>query len=112
LFGKGIKANMVISSTLDAPAAITGSDPKDKLKKQKTQTWDSVVHIILIEGKNLSAKDENGFSDPYVRFKLGNEKHKSKVSHVPNMQSSLCSHTDTQNEPSFPHYECMHASVT
>ena len=76
LFGKGIKANMVISSSADGSSAL----PDSKLKKQKTQIWDSVVNVILIEGKNLSAKDENGFSDPYVRFKLGNQKHKSKVS--------------------------------
>lgn len=78
LFGKGIKANMVIASSTDGP--ISGM-ADSRLKKQKTQIWDSVVTVILIEGKNLSAKDENGLSDPYVRFKMGNEKYKSKVSY-------------------------------
>lgn len=88
LFGKGIKANMVISSSTEGPAAV----PDAKLKKQKTQIWDAVVNIILIEGKNLSAKDENGLSDPYVRFKMGNEKYKSKVSY----NRQLVSLTTTQ----------------
>ncbi|XP_015785297.1 multiple C2 and transmembrane domain-containing protein isoform X1 [Tetranychus urticae] len=47
-------------------------------KKLKTQQWDSVVNIVLVEGKNLTPKDENGLSDPYIKFQLGKEKHKSK----------------------------------
>lgn len=37
------------------------------------------MNILLIEARNLPAKDSNGLADPYVRFKLGNEKYKSKV---------------------------------
>lgn len=48
-------------------------------KKQKIQEWDSVVNIVLIEARNLPAKDSNGLCDPYVRFRLGNEKYKSRV---------------------------------
>lgn len=101
LFGKSARTNTVIASSTDhghhglLHHSILGgpaSDPSgpghssatsighiSKLKKQKTQTWDSVVNIILMEGKGLSAKDENGLSDPYVKFKLGSEKYKSKV---------------------------------
>ncbi|XP_076336283.1 multiple C2 and transmembrane domain-containing protein-like isoform X2 [Tachypleus tridentatus] len=48
------------------------------VKKQKTQLWDCVVTIVLVEGKNFLSMDENGFSDPYVKFRLGNEKYRSK----------------------------------
>ena len=48
-------------------------------KKAKTQMWSSVVTIVLVEGKHLLAMDDNGLSDPYVKFRLGNEKYKSKV---------------------------------
>ncbi|GBN19501.1 Multiple C2 and transmembrane domain-containing protein, partial [Araneus ventricosus] len=44
------------------------------VRRQKTQMWDSVVTIVLVEGKNLLAMDENGTSDPYVKFSLGNER--------------------------------------
>ncbi|XP_028968713.1 multiple C2 and transmembrane domain-containing protein 1 [Galendromus occidentalis] len=47
-------------------------------RKQKIQMWDSVVNIVLVEGKNLLPMDENGLSDPFVKFRLGNEKYKSK----------------------------------
>lgn len=47
-------------------------------KKQKVQLWDSVINVVLVEGRNLLAMDDNGFSDPYVRFRLGSEKYKSK----------------------------------
>lgn len=49
-------------------------------KKLKTQIWSSVVTIVLVEGKNLLPMDDNGYSDPYIKFRLGNEKYKSKVS--------------------------------
>lgn len=48
-------------------------------KKLKSQIWSSVVTIVLIKGANLLAMDEDGFSDPYVKFRLANEKYKSKV---------------------------------
>ncbi len=48
-------------------------------KKLKTQIWSSVVTIVLVEGHDLLPMDDNGYSDPYVKFRLGNEKFKSKV---------------------------------
>ena len=48
-------------------------------KKMKMQIWSGVVTIVLVEGSNLMAMDDNGFSDPYVKFRLGQEKYKSKV---------------------------------
>ncbi|KAL1493655.1 hypothetical protein ABEB36_009354 [Hypothenemus hampei] len=53
---------------------------QDVNKRLKSQIWSSVVTIVLIEGKNLLACDpETGSSDPYVKFRLGNEKYKSKI---------------------------------
>ncbi|KAI5710196.1 hypothetical protein M8J75_006559 [Diaphorina citri] len=48
-------------------------------KRLKNQIWSSVVTIVLIHGKNLLPMDEDGLSDPYVKFRLGQEKYKSKV---------------------------------
>lgn len=47
-------------------------------KKVKTQLWSSVATIVLVEAQDLMAMDDNGLSDPYVKFRLGNEKYKSK----------------------------------
>lgn len=56
-----------------------GSKFGDVGKKSKSQMWNSVVTVVLVEGKNLLPMDDNGLSDPYVKFRLGNEKYKSKV---------------------------------
>ncbi|XP_046662457.1 LOW QUALITY PROTEIN: multiple C2 and transmembrane domain-containing protein-like [Homalodisca vitripennis] len=48
-------------------------------RRLKSQIWSSVVTIVLVEGKNLLPMDIDGFSDPYVKFRLGSEKYKSKV---------------------------------
>ena len=51
----------------------------DSAKKLKTQIWSSVVTIVLVDGTALLPMDDNGFSDPYVKFRLGAEKYRSKV---------------------------------
>ncbi|XP_039746523.1 multiple C2 and transmembrane domain-containing protein isoform X2 [Pararge aegeria] len=52
----------------------------DVNKRLKAQIWSSVVTIVLVEAKNLPAMDvETRSSDPYCKFRLGNEKYKSKV---------------------------------
>ncbi|XP_070206098.1 multiple C2 and transmembrane domain-containing protein 1-like isoform X2 [Littorina saxatilis] len=47
-------------------------------KKMKMQPWSGVVTIVLVEGQDLVPMDDNGLSDPYVKFRLGNEKCRSK----------------------------------
>ncbi|XP_072160586.1 multiple C2 and transmembrane domain-containing protein isoform X2 [Bemisia tabaci] len=51
----------------------------DMNRRLKSQIWSSVVTIVLIDAKNLLAMDLDGYSDPYVKFRLGQEKYKSKV---------------------------------
>ncbi|XP_053330782.1 multiple C2 and transmembrane domain-containing protein 1 isoform X1 [Spea bombifrons] len=46
---------------------------------RKTQLWRGIVSITLIEGQELKAMDANGLSDPYVKFRLGHQKYKSKT---------------------------------
>uniref|UniRef100_A0A8C2R868 C2 domain-containing protein n=1 Tax=Capra hircus TaxID=9925 RepID=A0A8C2R868_CAPHI len=44
---------------------------------RKSHLWRGIVSITLIEGRDLKAMDSNG--DPYVKFRLGHQKYKSKV---------------------------------
>ncbi|XP_073446220.1 multiple C2 and transmembrane domain-containing protein 1 isoform X4 [Dendrobates tinctorius] len=46
---------------------------------RKAHLWRGVVSITLIEGQDLKAMDTNGLSDPYVKFRLGHQKYKSKT---------------------------------
>lgn len=49
-------------------------------KRMKSQIWSSVVTIVLVEARNIPSDTENNVCEPFVRFRLGNEKYKSKTS--------------------------------
>ncbi|XP_029283290.1 multiple C2 and transmembrane domain-containing protein 1-like [Cottoperca gobio] len=46
---------------------------------RKSQLWRGIVSIALIKGRNLTPMDPNGLSDPYVKFRLGPQKYRSKT---------------------------------
>lgn len=52
---------------------------QESTKNKKNPVVIGIVTIVLVEGKNLLAMDDNGYSDPYVKGRLGNERFKSKV---------------------------------
>ncbi|CAK6950133.1 multiple C2 and transmembrane domain-containing protein 1 isoform X1 [Scomber scombrus] len=46
---------------------------------RKAQLWRGIVSISLIEGRGFQPMDANGLSDPYVKFRMGHQKYKSKT---------------------------------
>ncbi|KAI4790684.1 hypothetical protein KUCAC02_034471, partial [Chaenocephalus aceratus] len=46
---------------------------------RKSQLWRGIASIALIEGRSLIPMDPNGLSDPYVKFRLGHQKYRSKT---------------------------------
>ena len=47
----------------------------------RVQSWISSVAIFLFEGKDLPAMDRNGLSDPFCKFRLGNEKYRTRIAY-------------------------------
>uniref|UniRef100_A0A8C0YUD8 Multiple C2 and transmembrane domain containing 1 n=1 Tax=Cyprinus carpio carpio TaxID=630221 RepID=A0A8C0YUD8_CYPCA len=46
---------------------------------RKAQLWRGIVSIRLIEARHLQPMDANGLSDPYVKFRMGDQKYRSKT---------------------------------
>uniref|UniRef100_A0A6Q2YSL0 C2 domain-containing protein n=1 Tax=Esox lucius TaxID=8010 RepID=A0A6Q2YSL0_ESOLU len=53
---------------------------------RKAQLWRGIVSISLIEARDLRPMDANGLSDPYVKFRMGHQKYKSKIPKTLNPQ--------------------------
>jgi len=56
--------------------AVTGIE---YLEKELQSRGPSGIKITIHCGTNLASKDSNGFSDPYVKFDLGDKQYKTKV---------------------------------
>jgi len=82
-----IKLNPVLPDTPEhrrvsqAASIITSSARQLELAARKLGRagWSSVVTVFLVEGRDLLAMDEEGTSDPYCKFRLGNERFKTKT---------------------------------
>jgi len=54
---------------------------REKLGRKggKDKTWSSIVHIVLVQARELMAMDAGTSSDPYCKISIGKESYKSKV---------------------------------
>ncbi|XP_077923175.1 multiple C2 and transmembrane domain-containing protein 1 isoform X3 [Halichoerus grypus] len=68
-----------LQSTYDQNAQFQTQSLRLSDVHRKSQLWRGIVSITLIEGRDLKAMDSNGLSDPYVKFRLGHQKYKSKI---------------------------------
>lgn len=48
-------------------------------KRLKSQVWSSVLTILVLEARNLSNVQDNYNIDAYVKFRLGNQKYKTRT---------------------------------
>uniref|UniRef100_A0A8C5M1E0 Multiple C2 and transmembrane domain-containing protein 1 n=1 Tax=Leptobrachium leishanense TaxID=445787 RepID=A0A8C5M1E0_9ANUR len=69
----------VILSPKDNVCADSFQTQSLRLTDRKSHLWRGIVSITLIEGQELKAMDSNGLSDPYVKFRLGHQKYRSKT---------------------------------
>ncbi|XP_076350133.1 multiple C2 and transmembrane domain-containing protein 1-like [Tachypleus tridentatus] len=44
----------------------------------RCQSWDSILTVVLVEGRDLYPGDNDSIGEPYVKFRLGDEKYRSK----------------------------------
>ncbi|XP_062941605.1 multiple C2 and transmembrane domain-containing protein 1 isoform X11 [Cynocephalus volans] len=73
-----ILLSVVLTPKEGEPRDVTQSLRLSDLHR-KSHLWRGIVSITLIEGRDLKAMDSNGLSDPYVKFRLGHQKYKSKI---------------------------------
>ncbi len=63
---------------LDVPAAVaTGSSSKSNATVSGRRQC--VLNVVLVEGRGLKPMDDNGLSDPYVKFRIDGERYRSKT---------------------------------
>lgn len=62
------------TAVLQSGLSIQNSRLSESLRK--SQLWTGVLTITLVEGRNLP---EDGQGDVFVRFRLGDQKYRSKV---------------------------------
>ncbi|KAL5482015.1 hypothetical protein EMCRGX_G022294 [Ephydatia muelleri] len=55
--------------------------PQGGINQRKNSSYSpkGILTVTLLDGTDLPAMDENGFSDPYCKISLGSQKYKSKV---------------------------------